>query len=78
MSTYDDSLLGTRFALLAPEPLAGSWEDVLGGQAPLGSPEGAGSSSRLPWLPWLPPSQPPRSAVCATSSSALASSACLQ
>jgi hypothetical protein len=30
MSTYDDSLLGTRFALLAPEPLAGSWDDVLG------------------------------------------------
>ena len=30
MSTYDDGLLGTRFALLAPEPLAGSWDDVLG------------------------------------------------
>ena len=30
MSTYDDSLLGARFALLAPEPLPGSWEDVLG------------------------------------------------
>jgi hypothetical protein len=30
MSTYDDSLLGARFALLAAEPLPGSWEDVLG------------------------------------------------
>jgi hypothetical protein len=30
MSTYDDNLLGARFALLAPEPLAGSWDDVLG------------------------------------------------
>ncbi|HSC91377.1 MAG TPA: hypothetical protein VLB86_06965 [Gaiellaceae bacterium] len=30
MNTYDDSLLGTRFALVAPEPLAGSWDDVLG------------------------------------------------
>ncbi len=30
MNTFDDSLLGTRFALLAPEPLAASWDDVLG------------------------------------------------
>ena len=30
MSTHDDSYLSTRFALLAPEPLAGSWDDVLG------------------------------------------------
>jgi hypothetical protein len=29
MSTYDDSLLGAQFALLATEPLPGSWEDVL-------------------------------------------------
>jgi hypothetical protein len=30
MSTHDDNFLGTRFALLAPEPLPGSWENVLG------------------------------------------------
>ncbi len=30
MTTYDDSLLATRFAALAPEPLAGNWDDVLG------------------------------------------------
>jgi hypothetical protein len=30
MSTYDDSLLATRFAALAPEPLAGDWDEVLG------------------------------------------------
>jgi hypothetical protein len=30
MSTYDDSLLGTRFALLAPEPFPADWRDVLG------------------------------------------------
>jgi hypothetical protein len=29
MSTYEDALLATRFAALAPEPLAGDWEDVL-------------------------------------------------
>ena len=29
MSTYDDSLLAARFAALAPEPLAGNWDDVL-------------------------------------------------
>ena len=29
MSTYDDSLLAARFAALAPEPLAGDWDDVL-------------------------------------------------
>ena len=29
MSAYDDSSLSTRFALLAPEPLPGSWENVL-------------------------------------------------
>jgi hypothetical protein len=28
MSTYDDSLLSARFALLAPKPIAGDWEDV--------------------------------------------------
>ena len=28
MSTYEDTL-ATRFAALAPEPLAGNWEDVL-------------------------------------------------
>ena len=30
MSTYDDNLLAARFAALAPEPVAGDWEDVLG------------------------------------------------
>ena len=29
MSTYDESLLAARFAALAPEPLAGDWDDVL-------------------------------------------------
>ena len=29
MSTYDDNLLAGRFAALAPEPLAGEWDDVL-------------------------------------------------
>jgi hypothetical protein len=29
MSTYDDTLLAARYAALAPEPLAGDWEDVL-------------------------------------------------
>jgi len=29
MTTYDDSLLTARFAALAPEPLAGNWDDVL-------------------------------------------------
>jgi hypothetical protein len=29
MSTYDDSLLATRFTALAPEPLPGDWADVL-------------------------------------------------
>ena len=29
MSTYDDNLLAGRFAALAPEPLAGNWDDVL-------------------------------------------------
>ena len=29
MSAYDDSLLAARFAALAPEPLAGNWDDVL-------------------------------------------------
>ena len=29
MSTYDDTLLAARFAALAPEPLAGDWDDVL-------------------------------------------------
>ena len=28
MSTYEDTVLATRFAALAPEPLAGDWEDV--------------------------------------------------
>ena len=30
MTTYDDSLLATRFAALAPEPLTGDWDEVLG------------------------------------------------
>jgi hypothetical protein len=29
MSTYDYNLLAARFAALAPEPLAGNWDDVL-------------------------------------------------
>jgi hypothetical protein len=29
MSTYDDNLLAGRFAALAPEPLAGNWDEVL-------------------------------------------------
>ena len=29
MSTFDDTLLVARFAALAPEPLAGDWDDVL-------------------------------------------------
>jgi hypothetical protein len=29
MTVYDDNLLAARFAALAPEPLAGSWDDVL-------------------------------------------------
>lgn len=30
MTTYDDDLLAARFAALAPEPLPGDWDDVLG------------------------------------------------
>ena len=30
MTTYDDNLLASRFAALAPEPLPGDWGDVLG------------------------------------------------
>jgi hypothetical protein len=30
MSTYEDSLLAARFAALAPEPLAGDWDEILG------------------------------------------------
>lgn len=29
MSTYEDSLVAARFAALAPEPIAGNWDDVL-------------------------------------------------
>lgn len=29
MNTYDDNLLASRFAALAPEPLTGDWADVL-------------------------------------------------
>ena len=29
MSAYDDRLLAARFAVLAPEPLGGNWDDVL-------------------------------------------------
>ena len=29
MSTYEESLVAARFAALAPEPLAGNWDDVL-------------------------------------------------
>lgn len=40
MSTYDDTLLAARFAALAPEPLAGDWEDVVAraGRARKGRP----------------------------------------
>jgi len=30
MTTHEDNLLAARFAALAPEPLAGDWDDVLG------------------------------------------------
>ena len=30
MSTYEDSLLAARFAALAPEPLPGDWDEILG------------------------------------------------
>ena len=30
MTTHDDNLLATRFRALAPEPLPGDWDDVLG------------------------------------------------
>jgi hypothetical protein len=30
MTTYDDNLLAARFAALAPEPLPGDWDDVVG------------------------------------------------
>lgn len=30
MSTHEERLLAARFAVLAPEPLAGDWDDVLG------------------------------------------------
>lgn len=30
MSTYEDTLLAARFAALAPEPLTGDWDEVLG------------------------------------------------
>ena len=42
MSTYDDNLLAGRFAALAPEPLAGNWDDVLdrAGARKVGGPLG--------------------------------------
>jgi hypothetical protein len=45
MSTYDDTLLAARFAALAPEPLAGDWEDILdrAGRARKGGPQFADS-----------------------------------
>jgi hypothetical protein len=30
MNTYEDNLLAARFDALAPEPLAGDWNEVLG------------------------------------------------
>jgi hypothetical protein len=30
MTTYDDNMLAARFAALAPEPLPGDWDDVVG------------------------------------------------
>ncbi len=41
MSAYEDTLLAARFAALAPEPLAGDWDDVLDrvGAAPKGHRE---------------------------------------
>lgn len=29
MTTYDDNMLATRFAALAPEPMPGDWDDIL-------------------------------------------------
>ena len=42
MTTYDDNLLAARFAALAPEPLAGNWDDVLdrAGAQKVGGPLG--------------------------------------
>jgi hypothetical protein len=38
MSAHEDTLLAARFAALAPEPLAGNWDEVLdrAGTAPKG------------------------------------------
>ena len=53
MSTYEDNLLAARFAALAPEPLAGDWDDVSKGQAlgraadDSGIPVAAGPRRRL-------------------------------
>jgi Tol biopolymer transport system component len=46
MSTCGDNLLAARFAALAPEPLAGDWNDVLGraGAAPKGRRRLVGSA----------------------------------
>ncbi len=30
MSAYEENLMAARFAALAPEPLPGDWNDVLG------------------------------------------------
>jgi hypothetical protein len=40
MTTYDDNLLAARFAALAPEPLAGSWDEVL---------DRAGAAQKVCW-----------------------------
>ena len=45
MTTYDDNLLAARFAALAPEPLAGNWDDVRRqGRRSEGPP-----TARAPW-----------------------------
>jgi len=48
MTTYDDNLLAARFATLAPEPLAGDWNDVLrsAGMAPASRRRSRGLSGR--------------------------------
>ena len=65
MSTYDDSLLAARFAALAPEPLAGDWDDVLDRA---GAREGPSEPGR-PAHVQAPSSPAPRRARCRRASS---------
>ena len=87
MSTYDDSLLAARFAALAPEPLAGDWDDVLdrAGAARNGRrarrSRGPGRRRLLVVLAAVALAAvvtPLAGRSCATSSSTRASSACLR